>query len=1265
MADWRTTKIEEPKVEFPSVFNAVDTITQEKINNLPAENLKKAKNAKYALEEIQTKKFYETLKSYYTWRDGDSELTTKGIKTFSEMNHEEMLEFFYNDRAWRNNNTIAMGKDMANVFGIEDPEKLKQFAYIQETYAMLPSFWNDPNVTWADFLINSGGAMVADPVNLIGFGVGGQAAKQGYKTALKELLKGRMAKELNKKQLLEMQKRVQKEAMGKAIKKGALYEGFIGGTFAGSHDAMLQTTAIQSGISDEFSLKQLGLSTAAGFGFGTVFGAGFTAGSFKLTNRSLKNTSIKQLNDLHNYGRGDITGKRLFTDLAEKKKKKFYYKNLSKEKIDEIEANSRVKGNTTEERILNLRKTADEGIRSDDKPPKEKFNYTKFKSGKALIFLKASARQIADELGSDRVSFKDMERVAEELSIDPVKLRKLALSKSKEDRELYGLIIAHGDSMIKEADDIVKLANELQRVDLSPDERAAIKTEIQLREEVLAELMSVQKSMQENYARATTAGRVIKDKERAVKLIIEPEDPKMKQLKEGDSDAYYEAISKLDDNNHVILALQNSRKVNKWDLAAEYVNNNLLSSPDTHILNIISGLTQTQWKPFVMLLRSARLLTKDRSRAKIVAREALMTWTYQAVFTKHALARALKSFYMGRPVLDSVQMKYDSNIRQGQLQQFINGVGEMLTEPFGMLGKPVQKAINVAAYTTSLPMRVLSAGDEFLKTMLFKGRMAAQINSNMMRLHPEILSSSFDTKRWTNRKAYIDKFREMEAEYVANKGEGIGTPDMKSKNLSDADRLEVNDPLQYAREGSYTQSATSINPLTGNKEGRITGWLLSTTKKAKWLRVIGLHFINTPSNLLRWNFQHFPFLGRFQFQMKHMLAKGKDGKFLNPEAAAEAQARMDAGLLLWGSAVTAVLSGKITGGGSRDYKVNKEKQELTNWKPYAWVQNDGTHVSINRLDPIFMPFFVVADVVDGMKQFMEVNEDLPESVANQYLELGMATVAMITRNLTSKFYTRNILETANALLSDDFMAARSPDRVFSSILARAMFKIVPLSGGLRYLDRVGDEWQRELLTFTDRMRTLDPFDFISNQDYIMPKRNMLGEIIKRDNGWLFGLGGDTGLWSSPFAMQKWKNNATVQFFENRDIEYREPNKKDKYTQLDLRDVRHPETGQTAYDRMLEIKTEIKIPYKGKKYSLPDLIEILIADKKSNLYKLPSGEVAGVDYQQKKILSIITNAERVAYNRMFKEFPILKETMKLRNIFIKEKFNEAKIQWNLE
>ena len=60
------------------------------------------------------------------------------------------------------------------------------------------------------------------------------------------------------------------------------------------------------------------------------------------------------------------------------------------------------------------------------------------------------------------------------------------------------------------------------------------------------------------------------------------------------------AIAKLDDDK-IILSLQNAQEINKWDLAAEYVNNNLLSSPDTHILNIASGLMQTQWKPLVML----------------------------------------------------------------------------------------------------------------------------------------------------------------------------------------------------------------------------------------------------------------------------------------------------------------------------------------------------------------------------------------------------------------------------------------------------------------------------------------------------------------------------------------------------------------------------------------------------------------------------------------------------------------------------------------
>ena len=85
---------------------------------------------------------------------------------------------------------------------------------------------------------------------------------------------------------------------------------------AGGQDVLLQNTAVQAGIQDEVSLKQSGIATAAGFGFGTIFGAGFTAGAFKLTNRSLAKNSVKNLNDIHNYGKSTTTGAKLFDELT-------------------------------------------------------------------------------------------------------------------------------------------------------------------------------------------------------------------------------------------------------------------------------------------------------------------------------------------------------------------------------------------------------------------------------------------------------------------------------------------------------------------------------------------------------------------------------------------------------------------------------------------------------------------------------------------------------------------------------------------------------------------------------------------------------------------------------------------------------------------------------------------------------------------------------------------------------------------------------------
>ena len=67
-------------------------------------DLGKPRTAESALDEIQTETFYNTLKSYYSYREKDDK--------FLSMDAVDLLDYFYEDRTWRNNNTISMGVDM-------------------------------------------------------------------------------------------------------------------------------------------------------------------------------------------------------------------------------------------------------------------------------------------------------------------------------------------------------------------------------------------------------------------------------------------------------------------------------------------------------------------------------------------------------------------------------------------------------------------------------------------------------------------------------------------------------------------------------------------------------------------------------------------------------------------------------------------------------------------------------------------------------------------------------------------------------------------------------------------------------------------------------------------------------------------------------------------------------------------------------------------------------------------------------------------------
>ena len=74
--NWETGKYEDTST------GAVTAIT---VNG----ELKSPDTEALALDELQTEKFYNTLKSYYSYRESDDK--------FNSMSHADLLDYFYND----------------------------------------------------------------------------------------------------------------------------------------------------------------------------------------------------------------------------------------------------------------------------------------------------------------------------------------------------------------------------------------------------------------------------------------------------------------------------------------------------------------------------------------------------------------------------------------------------------------------------------------------------------------------------------------------------------------------------------------------------------------------------------------------------------------------------------------------------------------------------------------------------------------------------------------------------------------------------------------------------------------------------------------------------------------------------------------------------------------------------------------------------------------------------------------------------------------
>ena len=251
----------------------------------------------------ENNKLAEVAKDFYYFRDQEKFESNK-----------DAIDYYINDRTWKQANVVSIGREYSYITG-EDIKKdqLQRYAYLTKTWGDLPNMFQEGGGTAGQRFFRLGKNIfyaIADPINIVGVGIGGAVAKGAVKTAADKALKVAIAKAIKGKTKAAAKKITDKmtsAAIGKALigeeaVKLAEKEGFKAGTKGiattasidslalGGADVARQYTEMEVNPEQKYdplrtgtvAIAVLGLSGTAQFvlaGAGTLFKQGFISKS--------------------------------------------------------------------------------------------------------------------------------------------------------------------------------------------------------------------------------------------------------------------------------------------------------------------------------------------------------------------------------------------------------------------------------------------------------------------------------------------------------------------------------------------------------------------------------------------------------------------------------------------------------------------------------------------------------------------------------------------------------------------------------------------------------------------------------------------------------------------------------------------------------------------------------------------------------------------------------------------------------------------------
>jgi len=684
----------------------------------------------------------------------------------------------------------------------------------------------------------------------------------------------------------------------------------------------------------------------------------------------------------------------------------------------------------------------------------------------------------------------EVEKFADLLQEDPKVLYARLQQSAKVAQDLDATIVAAKGLTYSLARETRALATKVHFGTATAEDKAAL----ELSQQRLADVFGMTLQIRKGAARATSAGKI--------------------STGESDLEELSTMLALTKDEKEALGVLKAKTLLGKLiDAHNEIWINGILSSPKTHVVNIVSAATQSLLMPFNKVVGGAILRDPQQIREGFALYNGLRTNIFDS------MEMAARSFKTEKAILDPGK-----------------STDQMTEKAVAMSGDTLfGKGVNFLGTVARIPGRFLKAEDEFFKQMNYRSKVMADASREASDL---VTGGKLDPKKMvdytdgttTTKISEVEKYK-LDRFNAAFSPSGVGADGAAQ---------------QYAREVTFTQDLNGIKTYTD--WGNFGASIQRLASSHPWLRGSVLPFVKVPTNILRAAGDYTPPIAALKKEGMDILT----GAETDPGKKTAFVGRLTTGSMLWTSAIMMAYEGRITGSAFGD-KDMRNRQMESGWQPYSIVfegeNGKKEYVSFQRLDPVGMFFGLAAD-------FAYLGQHITDTERDNWATSAALSIA---KNLSSKSYLQGVVEMAS-MLGGGYTAEEQAKRMVQMRAASYLPNYLNLY--------TGNDELKEIRSVTDALMAKTPG--MSSQ--VEAKRDYFGEKRVAPMGYPWN-----NIDPFPQSEEKDKVRNELARLSRSEVEARFTMPDVKLGVVDLGDPKLKNaTGQTPYDRWTELIGKVEI-----------------------------------------------------------------------------------------